>query len=413
MSNAAADRADVVISGASFAGLALAGALAQAFEGELAIALVDRGAPGQAGEASDSRASAIAAGSKRMLDVLGVWGDVAHCAQPVRRIEISDSSLEDGVRPTLLAYDNEIAGGEPATYIVPNAPLLAALARRTLAAPGVRLIAGQARALSLETGEASVGLEDGRRIGCRLVVAADGRRSLLREAAGLKTVGWSYGQTGIVVIVAHERPHDGIAVQHFLPGGPFAILPLTGNRSCVTWSERADEAARIMALSDPDFLAELDKRFGGRLGALSLAAPRQSWPLGMHLARRYVATRFALVGDAAHGVHPIAGQGLNLALRDAAALAEVVTDAARLGLDIADAGALEKYERWRRFDSSTSATVFDGLNRLFSNDSMLLRTARAAGLGVVDRLPWLKSMLVTEAAGQSGELPRLVQGKAL
>jgi 2-octaprenyl-6-methoxyphenol hydroxylase len=245
------------------------------------------------------------------------------------------------------------------------------------------------------------------------VVAADGRRSFLREAAGIKVVGWSYPQTGIVTTVAHERPHEGVAVQHFLPAGPFAILPLCGDRSCITWTEDRDEARRILALDDAAFLAEVDLRFGGRLGTLSLAGPRGSWPLEMHLARSYVAPRLALVGDAAHGVHPIAGQGLNLALRDVAALAEVVADAARLGLDIGSTDTLRRYERWRRFDSVLSAAAFDGLNRLFSNDWTLLRTIRDAGLGLVDRLPAVKRMFVGEAAGLSGELPRLVRGEQI
>ena len=247
-------------------------------------------------------------------------------------------------------------------------------------------------------------LADGRALAAALVVAADGRSSPLREAAGIKVVGWSYPQTGIVTTVAHERPHEGVAVQHFLPAGPFAILPLRGDRSCITWTEDREEARRILALDDAAFLAEVDLRFGGRLGALSLAGPRGSWPLEMHLARSYVAHRFALVGDAAHGVHPIAGQGLTLALRDVAALAEVV------------GGGRAPRPRLRRRRAApatsggagsallVSAAAFDGLNRLFSNDWTLLRTVRDAGLGIVDRLPAVKRMFVGEAAGLSGEL---------
>ncbi|HZA01986.1 MAG TPA: FAD-dependent monooxygenase, partial [Hyphomicrobiaceae bacterium] len=246
-----------------------------------------------------------------------------------------------------------------------------------------------------------------------LLVGADGRSSPLRDAAGIQIVGWRYPQTGIVTTVAHERPHGGKAVQHFLPGGPFAILPLKGNRSSITWSEDAERAREILALDDQGFLAEVDKRFGGRLGALRLDSPRQSWPLGMHLARRYVTRRFALLGDAAHGVHPIAGQGLNLAMRDAAALTEVVVDAVRLGLDLGDSAALERYEQWRRFDSALAAATFDGLNRLFSNDWALLRSAREFGLGLVDRVPVLKQLFVQEAAGLSGELPRLLRGESV
>jgi 2-octaprenyl-6-methoxyphenol hydroxylase len=259
----------------------------------------------------------------------------------------------------------------------------------------------------------TVTLAGGRALRTRLLVSAEGRQSSLRERAGIKVVGWPYGQTGIVTWVAHERPHDGTAVQHFLPAGPFAILPLTGHRSCITWSETADEARRILALDDTAFLAEVERRFGGRLGAITMIAGRQSWPLSMHLARSYVADRFALIGDAAHGVHPIAGQGLNLAMRDAAALAEVLIEAARLGLDIGNGEILARYERWRRFDAAVSTATFDGLNRLFSSDNALVRAMRDAGLTLVDRSPAVKQMLVTEAAGLSGDVPRLLRREAI
>jgi 2-octaprenyl-6-methoxyphenol hydroxylase len=259
----------------------------------------------------------------------------------------------------------------------------------------------------------TVDLADGSRLRAALLVAADGRRSRLREAAGIKMVSWSYPQTGIVVTVRHEKPHHGRAVQHFLPGGPFAILPLTGNRSCITWTEGADRAREILALDDAGFLGEVDRRFDYRLGGVALAGPRAGWPLDMHLARAIVADRFALIGDAAHGVHPIAGQGLNLGLRDVAALAEVIADAARLGLDIGSLATLERYERWRRLDSAISAAAFDALNRLFSNDVTVLRTARDFGLGLVDRMPGLKQLFVAEAAGLTGEVPKLLRGHAL
>ena len=245
----------------------------------------------------------------------------------------------------------------------------------------------------------------------RLLVAADGGKSQLREAAGIKVVRWSYPQIGIVATVRHEKPHQGRAVQHFLPGGPFAILPLTGNRSCITWTEEASRARAILALDDAGFLAEVETRFDYRLGTVELAGPCGSWPLDTHLARAMVANRLALVGDAAHGVHPIAGQGLNLGLRDVAALCEVITDAARLGLDIGTLATLERYERWRRLDSALSAATFDALNRLFSNDSTVLRTARDFGLGLVERLPALKQLFVAEAAGLTGEVPKLLRGE--
>ena len=405
-------RFDVVISGASFGGLALACGLSRALGLDFKIALIDRVAQSAAAPKADSRASALSAASKRMLEVLDIWPLVAGVAQPVTGIEITDSTLETGVRPVLLTYDNVTADGEPATYIVPNSALQAALRRGVESSSSLELIT-PAEAIDFASNESGieVTLADGGAIAASLLVAAEGRRARLREAAGIKVVGWSYPQIGIVVTVRHDRPHGGRAVQHFLPSGPFAILPLTGNRSCITWTEDAVEAKRILALDDADFLAEVDKRFGGKLGALSLDGPRQSWPLEMHLARRYVGPRFALIGDAAHGVHPIAGQGLNLAFRDVAALVEVLSDAIRLGFDAGDAQALARYERWRRFDSTISAATFDGLNRLFSNDRALIRSGRDFGLGLVDRMPMLKRFFVGEAAGLTGELPRLLKGE--
>ncbi len=398
--------------------MALACALSQALGGQARIVLLDRTPQGSAGAApvTDPRASALSAASRHVLSRLGIWSDVADEAQPVTAIEITDSPLEAGLRPVLLTYDNHLAAtGEPASHILPNAILLHALSRAVLRAPGVTLRA-PAEIVGLSQrggGLATLQLSDGREIAASVIVAADGRQSPVREAAGIRCVGWRYAQTGIVTTVAHERPHGGVAVQHFLPAGPFAILPLTGDRSCITWSEAAAEAERILARDDAGFLDEVDRRFGGRLGDIRLAGPRRSWPLDMHLARRFIAPRVALIGDAAHGVHPIAGQGLNLALRDVAALAECIVESLRLGLDAGDAMALERYERWRRLDATLSTATFDTLNRLFSNDLGLLRSAREAGLGLVDRIPALKRLLVEEAAGLTGELPRLVRGEPI
>ncbi len=404
---------DVVISGASTAGLALALALADASEGELRIALVERVWPPVTAR-GDVRAFAFSAASRHMMDALGVWREISPYAQEVRRIEITDSSLEDGVRPVVLTYDNTIKDGEPATHIVPGEAIVSALAVRAGDFLAIdRLAPEEIIGFASDASGITVNLRSGRTLRARVLISAEGRQSALREKAGIKTIGWSYEQTGIVTWVHHERPHEGTAVQHFLPAGPFAILPMIGNRSCITWSENADEARRILALDDAAFMAEVEKRFGGRLGAIELVAARQSWPLSMHLARAYVADRFALIGDAAHGVHPIAGQGLNLALRDAAALAEVIIEAARLGLDPGNAEILSRYERWRRFNSAVSTAMFDGLNRLFSSDNALVRAMRDVGLGMVDRLPTVKQMLVTEAAGLSGDVPRLLRGEAI
>ncbi len=403
-------KSDVVIAGGGFAGSTLALALARSIGAGIAITVIERQAAPIASR--DPRASAVSAGPRRMLERLGVWPAVADEAQDIREILLTDSPLEAGVRPVLLAYDNTLTGGEAASSIVPNDVLAAALETAVASEPAIRRLKS-AEATGFTGGEPylRVELADGRCIDTALLVAADGRRSRLREVAGIKCVGWSYDQVGIVTRVAHELPHQGRAIQHFLPGGPFAILPLKGNASCITWSEDAGRAREILALDDAAFLAEVDRRFAGRYGRLELAGPRASWPLEMHLARRYVGRRFALIGDAAHGVHPIAGQGLNLAFRDIAALTEVVADAVRIGLTPGDAVALERYEQWRRFDSGMSAAAFDALNRLFSNDVTLLRSAREAGLGLVDRVPELKRLLVAEAAGVSGDVPRLLRGE--
>lgn len=403
-------KSDIVISGGSYAGLALALALTRTFGSDISVTVIERQVAPSGKD--DPRASAISAGPRRMLEVLGVWPKVQDEAQDVREILLTDSPLEAGVRPVLLTYDNTLDDGEPASSIVPNDVLSAALEAVVEAEPTIRRLR-PAEVAGFTSGDPylRVHLADGRSIDTSLLVAADGRRSRLREAAGIKCVGWSYDQVGIVTRVEHELPHHGRAIQHFLPGGPFAILPLKSNRSCITWSEDAARAREILAFDDDAFLAEVDKRLGGRYGSLKLAGSRASWPLEMHLARRYVAHRLALIGDAAHGVHPIAGQGLNLAFRDIAALTEVVADAVRVGLTPGDASALERYEQWRRFDSGMSAATFDLLNRLFSNDVTLIRSAREAGLGLVDRMPELKRLLVSEAAGVAGEVPRLLRGE--
>jgi 2-octaprenyl-6-methoxyphenol hydroxylase len=407
------ERHDVVIAGGGTAGLAIASALADALGEGARIAVADRAALAAAGP-GDTRAFALSAGSKRMLAVLGVWPQIAEHAQPVTSIDITDSSLEDAFRPVLVSYDNTIEGGEPATYIVEHARLHEALLAAAAHRKSIALLGG-ATAESFAADEHGIDVRFAGRapLRARLLVAADGAKSRLREAAGIKLVRWSYPQTGIVAIVRHQEPHHGRAVQHFLPGGPFAILPLTGNRACITWTEEAGRAREILALDDAGFRAEIEARFDYRLGAVELAGTRASWPLDMHLARDMVANRLALVGDAAHGVHPIAGQGLNLGLRDVAALCEVIVDAARLGLDFGSPAVLERYERWRRLDSALSAATFDALNRLFSNDSTVLRTARDFGLGLVERMPALKQLFVAEAAGLTGEVPKLLRGERL
>lgn len=401
--------ADVVIAGGGIAGLVLARALDAASRGALSIVVLERNATASP---SAAQALAISAGSKRLLDAIGVWPAVAAAAQPVSGVDITDSALGDAIRPLLLTCETALEGNEPGLWIVPARALHQA-ARAAVDANAAIRYRTPAMVIGIERDAASVrlALEDGAAIGASLAVATDGRGSTLREAAGIKTVSWSYGQIGIVAIVGHERPHHGRAVQHFLPAGPFAILPLTGNRSCVTWSEKEEEAQRILALDDNAFLGELERRFGHKLGGLTLESERASWPLNFQMARELVAPRLALAGDAARGVHPIAGQGLNLGLRDVAALTECVVDAMRVGLEPSDASALERYARWRRFDSAVSAGAYGALNALFSRDGALTRAVRDAGLGLVDRLPGLKRALVNEAAGLTGDVPRLLRGE--
>src|SRR5580698_10799506 len=256
-------------------------------------------------------------------------------------------------------------------------------------------------------------LNDSTVLSARLVAAADGARSTIRRAAGIATHGWNYGQSAIVINVEHERDHDGRAEEHFLPAGPFAILPLTGRRSSIVWTETTAEAERIVALPDGDFHAELEQRFKLQLGEIKVLGARRVHPLGFFVARSFIAGRIALIGDAAHVIHPIAGQGLNMGLKDVAALAEVIVDAARLGLDPGAANVLERYQRWRRFDTMTMGLATDGLNRLFSNRSDVLRLVRDVGLGLVERVPNLKRLMIREAAGLVGEVPKLLRGEVL
>jgi 2-octaprenyl-6-methoxyphenol hydroxylase len=407
-------RFDVAISGASFAGLALALGLSNVFGAQIRIAIIDKPAQGAPAGNGDARAFAIWAGSKAVLEALGVWQEIAPAAEAMTAIEISDSALSDGVRATRLAYDATTADGAPVAYMVPSITLQNALRSAVAAATAVTWIApAEASGLDVGATSARIALVDGREIEAQLVVAAEGRNSKLRDAAGIKTTGWGYAQRGIVATVAFEQPHNGVAIQHFLPGGPFAVLPLKDNRACITWSSSDAEAQRVLVLDDAAFLAELDTRIGGRFGAVTLVGQRQSWPLDLKIARDLTAKRFVLIGDAAHGVHPVAGQGVNLAFRDCAALIEVLADAARIGLDFGDGTALERYGRWRRFDSTMSAAAYDGLNRVFGIDNAVLRAGRGAALGIVDQSPQLKQLIVNEAAGLSGDLPKLMRGERI
>jgi 2-octaprenyl-6-methoxyphenol hydroxylase len=402
-------KTDILIAGGGFAGLSLAIALRQGSEGALSVVLAD---PALGKESSDPRASAIAAAARRLFETIGVWSAIADGAQPILDMVVTDSKLDHAMRPSFLTFDGEIAPGEPFAHMIENAPMIAALTDKARA-EGVGLRPVAVTQVRHDPARVTATLSDGATLSARLLVAADGARSAIREQAGIATVGWDYAQSGIVTTVAHERDHNGRAEEHFLPAGPFAILPLKGKRSSVVWTERTAEAVRIVALPDGDFLAELERRFGLHLGDLALAGPRHAYPLGLHVARSFIAERIALVGDAAHVIHPIAGQGLNMGLRDVAALAESVIDGARLGIDIGSVSVLERYQRWRRFDTMAMGVATDGLNRLFSNNSDALRLVRDIGLGLVDRMPNVKDFFIREAAGVNGEVPKLLRGEAL
>lgn len=406
--SAQAKRVDLVIGGAGFVGLALAVALRQALGDRFAVTVAD---PALAQTPSkDPRSTAIAAAARRLFEAIGVWDAVADGAQPILDMVVTDSKLGDSVRPTFLTFGGEVEEGEPFAHMIENRHLIDALVERAKAI-GIDLRATAVTSFEIAPSGVTAVLADRSKIKAKLLVGADGARSAIREHAGIAFHGWSYDQSGIVTTIAHERPHNGCAEEHFLPAGPFAILPLTGNRVSIVWTESTREADRIVALPDDEFLAELEQRFGLHLGDLTIVGPRRAFPLGLYTARSFIGERLALVGDAAHVIHPIAGQGLNMGLRDVAALAEAIADAARLGLDIGSTQVLERYQRWRRFDTITMGVATDGLNKLFSNHSDVLRLARDVGLGVVERLPALKKVFIREAAGVTGDVPKLMKGE--
>jgi 2-octaprenyl-6-methoxyphenol hydroxylase len=447
---------DVLIAGGGFAGLTLAIALRQALGPAFTVAVADP-ALGKS-HAGDERASAIIAAARRLFEAIAVWPSVADAAQPILDMVVTDSRLNDAVRPVFLSFDGDIAPGEPFAHMIENRHLVEALEAKArdlgveLKAAAVQGFAphpplqreGRERSerggvsggaaftpprppdggrpspsrggWEMPSGSAQkldVQFADGATISARLLVAADGARSTIRQAAGIATHGWDYGQSAIVTSVGHERDHNGRAEEHFLPAGPFAILPLKGRRSSIVWTELTREAERIVALPDAAFHDELEQRFKLHLGEINVVGARRVLPLGFFVARSFIAERIALAGDAAHVIHPIAGQGLNMGLKDVAALAEVIVDAARLGLDPGAATVLERYQRWRRFDTMTMGLATDGLNRLFSNRSDVLRLFRDVGLGMVERLPGLKRLFIREAAGLFGDVPKLLRGEAL
>lgn len=390
-------------------GATLAAALAK---GGLDVALLDRApAETRTDAAYDGRASTIAYGSQRMLAALGLWPAMAPEAAPILDIRISD-----GAAPLFLHYDHREVGAEPMGWVIENR----AIRRALLGAQGGVAVRAPAavRAVAIEPARAVVTLASGETLAARLVVAADGADSEIRRAAGIACTAWRYRQTAIVCTMGHELPHEGVAHERFLPAGPFAVLPMTdhpehGHRSSIVWTEREAAAPAYLALDDAAFGRELQRRFGDWLGACRIVGGRWSYALRLLHAETYAKPRLALIGDAAHTIHPIAGQGLNLGLRDVAALAEALVDAHRLGLDPGSLAVLEAYQRRRRFDTQALMTVTDGLNRLFSNDVEPVRLARDLGLAAVGRLPALKRFFMRHAMGTVGDLPRLLRGEAL
>lgn len=396
---------DIAIVGGGPAGMTLALALVQSMRG-LRVALLDRR---DFAVPRDQRASALAAGVRRVFETLGVWHDVEPEAQPILQMKITDSGQGDISRPLFLSFAGEVAPGEAFAHMVPNTALAGALLK-ALEGQVDLLASVEVTAFTPDATRGRLALRDGRSVVAPLVVAADGAMSALRGMAGIDTILHDYRQSGIVTTITHELPHEGTAYEHFRPAGPFASLPLPGNRSSLVWTEDRDTAERHKALPLDAAAALIEEVMGASLGRVTLDEKLQVFPLSLRLARSFVAPRLALIGDAAHVVHPIAGQGLNLGLKDVAALTETLIDALRLGLDHGAPDILEKYQRWRRLDTALMAMVTDSMNRLFSNDIAPVRAVRDLGLGVVDRLPPVKDFLISRAAGIDAAGPRLLRG---
>ena len=403
---------DIAIVGGGLNGPTLALALAQI---GLRVTLIDRlPAATREDAAFDGRSYALALTSTRMLGAIGLWDDVKSHAQPMLEIKVTDGRAGEGPSPFFMHFDHAEIEEGPMGHMVEDRHLRRALAEAVSADARITRLDGET-VVAQDAAPSGITLTfaDGKSLRARLVVGADGRASGTAIRAGIKRIGWDYAQTALVCAIAHEKPHHGVAHQFFMPPGPLAILPLTDNRSSIVWSETAANAAPINALPDDGYLDVLRPRFGDFLGEISLAGARYTYPLSLSLAHAMMATRVALLGDAAHGVHPIAGQGLNAGMRDVAALAEVIADAHRRGQDIGSATVLEQYQLWRRFDNTALALATDSFNRLFSNDNPLLRLARDVGMAAINALPDARRGFMREAAGLTGTLPRLMQGKAL
>ena len=400
---------DIVIAGGGASGLALAAGVKQATGEGASIAVVDP-APSTAASGAPLRTVAIAEGPRRLLEHVGAWEAIEPRAQPILSMAIMDGDVSDAVRLPHLNFATKDRG--PLAHMAFNDDVVGALSA-LCDRLGVQRVMGSVVHWAPGKRTAELGLSDGRALRARLVVAADGARSKLRTLADIATVGWDYDQAGIVATVEHERDHEGRAEQHFLPAGPFATLPLPGRRSSIVWNERRADARALLALDSEDLTRQLEYRFTPKLGGIRLASRVEAFPFRFQIARRFAAGRLALVGDAAHVVHPVAGQGLNLGLRDVAALAEAIVGEMRLGLDPGAPRPLAAYERQRRFDVAASGLGLDALNRLFSNDLAPLRFVRDLGLRLVERAPILKDLLIAEAGGARRGAPKLLRGLAL
>jgi len=400
------DRADVIIFGGGLVGLTLASALDSS---GLSAILIDPADPGdRTGQAFDGRTSAVSSSSMRMLETIGVTQHLPEPGCPIRTIQVAD-----GLRPGGLAF--EPGDDEPLGVMHENRHLSAALKARAEGGRNVWMLwKSAARSVERGTHGVVVGLEDGRKLCAPILAAVDGRNSPTREAAGIPIARWKYEHKAVVSTLRHERPHDNIAYEIFFPTGPFALLPMNdhaeGHRSAIVWSVPKDDAAGWMSLSDEQFAGEAQAAMGGFLGRIAMAAPRSTFPLGFHHAARITDDRLALVGDAAHAIHPIAGQGLNLGFRDVAALAQVLVEGARLGLDLGDKHLLDRYQRWRSLDALSVAFATDSLTRVYGIPGKTASAVRRFGMGMIDRLSPIKNRLMAEARGTSGELPLLLRG---
>ena len=403
---------DILIVGGGLNGTVLALALAKVgFESIILDTLpVDK----RKHAAFDGRSYAVALSSQRMLSTLGVWDVVRNKSQPILDITVSDGKPAEGASPYFVHFDHcEIEEG-PMGHMIEDRFLRRILLDKLAATDCVTHMAETKVAHhEIDMAGATVRLADGRVLRGRILVGCDGRQSAVAQRSGIRRTGWQYSQSSLVCAVEHELPHQGSAHQLFMPAGPMAILPLPGNRSSIVWTERTKQANVINGLSSTEYLACLRPCFGEFLGDVRLAGKRFIYPLGLSLAQSFIADRVALVGDAAHGIHPLAGQGLNLGLRDIAALAEVLVQAARRGQDIGSLTTLQSYQQWRRFDVALLAAATDGINRIFSNNNLLMRGMRNLALGVVNDKPSVRRTMIRQAAGLTGDLPRLMQGRAI